>query len=233
MIGVTKRIADWAHKLTDDVHIRFGRVIGMNTRKGKVVFLQDILDESVSRMKYSMLKHQTTKVEKEEIRSCAEIIAINAIILQDFSRPSMNSYKFDWDRITNAGKLLLQYTYARLCSLIDKQEVELEDSFDPSYLTSDAAQQLLLHLASYEDIVQNPSTMLEPFYTAQYLLELCSYVDKVYFLDEFRVTRLEPERMQVSTCSYKYVSALKSGDGCGIDRKIWSRGSLIGNEQDF
>ena len=29
-----------------------------------------------------------------------------------------------------------------------------------------------LYIFSYEDIVQNPSTMLEPFYTAQYLLEL-------------------------------------------------------------
>ena len=37
-------------RLADDVHIRFGRVEGMSTRKGQVVFLKDILDEAQHRV---------------------------------------------------------------------------------------------------------------------------------------------------------------------------------------
>ena len=41
-------------RLTDDMHIRFGRVEGMSTRKGEVVFLKDILEEAQHRMLETM-----------------------------------------------------------------------------------------------------------------------------------------------------------------------------------
>ena len=36
------------------MHIRFGRVEGMSTRKGEVVFLKDILDEAQDRVLQTM-----------------------------------------------------------------------------------------------------------------------------------------------------------------------------------
>ena len=43
----------------DDYHVAFGRVRGMSTRKGNVVFLTDILDEAQSRMKAVMLEKES------------------------------------------------------------------------------------------------------------------------------------------------------------------------------
>ena len=64
---------------------------------------------------YCFVCFPATKVVVEELDSHAEIMAMNAIILQELSRPSIISYKFDWDKVTFAGKLVLQYTHARLC----------------------------------------------------------------------------------------------------------------------
>jgi len=38
--------ADWT---LDEFHIKFGRIEGMSTRQGNVVFLRDILDEAKQR----------------------------------------------------------------------------------------------------------------------------------------------------------------------------------------
>ena len=43
----------------DNIHIRFGRVKGMSTRQGNVVFLRDVLDEARSRVIKSMEKRSS------------------------------------------------------------------------------------------------------------------------------------------------------------------------------
>ena len=40
----------WAYHPVNHFHLKFGRVEGMSSRKGEVVFLTDILDEARNRM---------------------------------------------------------------------------------------------------------------------------------------------------------------------------------------
>ena len=52
-----------------DVHIQFGRIEGMSTRKGEVIFLRDILDEAKSRM-------MKTLQEKESVWNLACFVSV-------------------------------------------------------------------------------------------------------------------------------------------------------------
>uniref|UniRef100_A0A8C1XR94 Probable arginine--tRNA ligase, mitochondrial n=1 Tax=Cyprinus carpio TaxID=7962 RepID=A0A8C1XR94_CYPCA len=108
----------WAERC---VHVAFGLVQGMSTRRGEVVFLEDVLEEARSRMLNNMRQSSTSK-ELEEPEQTAERVGISALIVQDFRGPLMSDYKFDWDKVLQAQGdtgVFLQYTHARLCSGCD------------------------------------------------------------------------------------------------------------------
>ncbi|PIO29558.1 hypothetical protein AB205_0132090, partial [Aquarana catesbeiana] len=97
-------------------HVKFGRVQGMQTRRGDVIFLEDVLDEARSRMLQNMANSETSK-KTEDPADTAEKIGIAALIIQDFKGPLLSDYKFQWDQaLQSSGDtgVFLQYTHARL-----------------------------------------------------------------------------------------------------------------------
>ncbi|XP_041109649.1 probable arginine--tRNA ligase, mitochondrial isoform X2 [Polyodon spathula] len=106
----------WAQRCQ---HVPFGLVEGMKTRRGDVVFLEDVLDEARARMLQNMSLSTTTK-DLEDPGDTAEKVGVSALIVQDFKGPLLSDYKFDWDRVLQSQGdtgVFLQYTHARLCSL--------------------------------------------------------------------------------------------------------------------
>uniref|UniRef100_UPI00398E459D probable arginine--tRNA ligase, mitochondrial isoform X2 n=1 Tax=Pristiophorus japonicus TaxID=55135 RepID=UPI00398E459D len=98
-------------------HVPFGLVQGMKTRKGDVVFLEDVLNEARSRMLQNMAASKTTK-ELDDPEDTAEKVGVAALIIQDFKGPLLSDYEFDWDRVLQSQGdtgVFLQYTHARLC----------------------------------------------------------------------------------------------------------------------
>ncbi|MBN3276741.1 SYRM protein, partial [Polyodon spathula] len=104
----------WAQRCQ---HVPFGLVEGMKTRRGDVVFLEDVLDEARARMLQNMSLSTTTK-DLEDPGDTAEKVGVSALIVQDFKGPLLSDYKFDWDRVLQSQGdtgVFLQYTHARLC----------------------------------------------------------------------------------------------------------------------
>lgn len=48
------------------VHVAFGRVQGMSTRRGEVVFLEDVLEEARNRMLNNMRQSKSMKSHPED-----------------------------------------------------------------------------------------------------------------------------------------------------------------------
>uniref|UniRef100_A0A8B9RE41 Probable arginine--tRNA ligase, mitochondrial n=1 Tax=Astyanax mexicanus TaxID=7994 RepID=A0A8B9RE41_ASTMX len=98
------------------VHVPFGLVVGMSSRLGEVVLLEDILNEARYRMLQNMREAKTSK-ELADPELTAEQIGVSALIIQDFKGPLISDYKFDWQKVLQAQGdtgVFLQYTHARL-----------------------------------------------------------------------------------------------------------------------
>ncbi|XP_071324238.1 probable arginine--tRNA ligase, mitochondrial [Trachinotus anak] len=159
-------------------HVPFGLVQGMKTRTGEVVFLEDVLDEARARMLDNMSQSKTTK-EMDNPEDTAEKVGISALIVQDFKGPLQSDYKFDWDRMLQAQGdtgVFLQYTHARLCSLIRRNEGIEAAAFDPSLLLEQTSITILQHLLRYDEVLYQSAQDLQPKHMLNFLLKLCHLI---------------------------------------------------------
>lgn len=104
-------------------HVSYGMVSGMSTRRGTVVFLEDILSAAQETMGEVMRKdaEKFAKIKYPEIT--AQEMAISALIVQDFSARRMKGYTFvmeDFMAIEGETGPYLQYTHCRLFSILEK-----------------------------------------------------------------------------------------------------------------
>ncbi|KAL2082490.1 hypothetical protein ACEWY4_022308 [Coilia grayii] len=165
----------WAERCR---HVPFGLVQGMSTRRGEVVFLEDVLDEARSRMLRNMSKSKTTK-DLDDPEDTAEKVGVSALIVQDFKGPIKSDYKFDWDRVLQSQGdtgVFLQYTHARLCSLIRMQDGGEETSFDPQLLQDKRSILILQHMLRYDEVLSQCDQELQPRYLVSFLMTLCHLV---------------------------------------------------------
>lgn len=70
----------WADRLQ---HISFGMVLGMSTRKGTAVFLEQILNESKHVMHEQMKKNEVKYASVDDPEMTSDKLGITAVKIQD------------------------------------------------------------------------------------------------------------------------------------------------------
>lgn len=201
-------------------HVNFGRIQGMSTRKGTVVFLQDILDTAKERMLMNMQQSDTKYQEllangicvdydnsdgvrtKKTIKgqAAAEYVAdqlgISAVLVQDMVAKRIKNYTFSWDRMTAARGytgVYLQFTHARLCGIERNAGAAVAAPLDINtdlLVDSDAAVDLALTISQYPDIVHQAWAAMEPSTLVQYLFRLAHSVSQA--TTSLRVKDVDP-----------------------------------------
>jgi len=172
----------WASRC---VHVDFGRVQGMSTRKGQVIFLKDLLDEGQRRALEKMKVNPEKFVELSDAKLTADICGLSAIIFADLSNKRIKNYQFDWNKVLNFEGdtgLYLQNAHARIAGIMRKSGIELTDRIDYSTLKEKEAVSLIRWLARYPEIVKLAGDKYEPSFLCTYLLELARYFHKAYHL---------------------------------------------------
>lgn len=117
----------WAKDL---VHVNFGMVLGMSTRKGTVVFLDDILEQAKNTMLDIMQQNKDKFAQVENPEQVADYIGISAVMIQDMQAKRVNNYEFAWERmLSSEGDTgpYLQYAHSRLRSIQRNAQVEEEE----------------------------------------------------------------------------------------------------------
>jgi len=176
-------------------HIGFGVVNGMSTRKGSVVFLEDILDEA-KRVMHDVMKQNEEKykqVENPELVS--DIIGLSAVIVQDMGARRHKDYNFVWERMTSfegdTGPYL-QFAHSRLCSIERKfgaEKLTGEEKLD--LITEERGFNLAQGLARFPEVMHAAFIAQEPCIIVQYALQVCHLVSSA--LEEMWVMNAEKD----------------------------------------
>lgn len=163
---------DWASKLE---HVNFGMVLGMSTRKGTVVFLEDILEEAKETMHEVMRKNEKKYAEVEEPEKVADEIGISAVKIQDNSARRIKNYDFNMDRMCSfegdTGPYI-QYAHARLASVERKSGNVINRDADLSLLTEPQAIDVIRTISQYPDLIKSLLAAYEPCNVVTYAFKL-------------------------------------------------------------
>jgi len=161
---------EWAERM---VHVAFGRVLGMSTRQGKVVFLEQVLDEARERAAAKM--REAGDDREIDIDAVAEQVGIGGVVFGDLKNLRNSDYKFDWEEILNPRGftgICVQYAHARCCSILRKGGGAPDASaVDLSLLTSPEEATLVKELARIPAAVVAAADDLEPSRLARALYE--------------------------------------------------------------
>ncbi|KAK3372299.1 arginyl-tRNA synthetase [Podospora didyma] len=190
-------------------HISFGKVKGMSTRKGTVVFLDDVINDVSSYMHEQMRSNEAKYAEIPDPARTSELLGISAIMVQDMMGKRANNYEFDLKRMTSfegdTGPYL-QYAHARLCSIARKTGFTREELLKADFsLLTDAplAVGLVRVIARYPDMVKQTLKTLEPTTILTYLFALAHQLSSSY--DVLRVVNAPegPEVTRVRAALYE------------------------------
>ncbi|TGZ48100.1 Uncharacterized protein DBV15_04367 [Temnothorax longispinosus] len=183
LLEILKRLQmPWAERLK---HVKFGRLHGMRTRKGNMVFLEDILDITRDIMKQKQIDSHTTKVRLDSSDKSSDILGISAMIVNDLKRKRQRDYTFDWNTafdLKGDTGVKLQYTHCRLVSLERTCGAVLTLECEPSLLQEDIVDDLVVLIAKFEEVVLKSYEELEPCILTAYLFNLSNAINKAFSL---------------------------------------------------
>jgi arginyl-tRNA synthetase len=153
------------------IHIKHGLIRfkdgKMSTRKGNVIWLDEVLNEAFVR---------TKAVAGERLDEVALWqIAIGAIKWNDLKRNCEQPISFDWDEVLrlegNSGPYL-QYAYTRCMSVLKDNETQMSELKTWPAQATEADLDLLKKLLQYEEAVARATVSLAPHLLCTYLFEL-------------------------------------------------------------
>jgi arginyl-tRNA synthetase len=171
----------WAKDL---VHIDFGWIKFkqqiLSTRRGNIIFLEDVLNKSIE-LALEIIQDKNPELESKE--KVAFDVGIGAVVFADLFTRRQKDIDFNWDEVLNfEGQTgpYVQYTNARLCSLIRKYEKTIKSDVDFAVFSIEEEHSIIKRLEDYPRKIKLSAESYEPSILCSYLLDLCSVFNRFY-----------------------------------------------------
>lgn len=168
----------------DCVHVEFGMTSmeegTMSTRKGKAIFLEDVLNKAVEKTLVTINEKNPTLENKEQV---AKDVGIGAVVYSAVAQNRINDIVFSYDKVLSfEGETgpYIQYTHARCTSVLKKYDGDT-DNIDYSLLTGEQEMEIIKLLESFPSVLKSAAADYQPCYVSRFLISLCSAFNKFYF----------------------------------------------------
>ncbi|MBR7100506.1 MAG: arginine--tRNA ligase [Clostridia bacterium] len=169
----------WAKDL---VHVAYGMVSledgAMSTRKGKVVWLEDVINKCVEKA-YTVVNEKNPDLENKE--DVAQKVGVGAVIFGALYNNKIKDIVFSYDKVLNfegETSVYVQYTCARAGSVLQKAdgigEYTVTDLTDEEF-------ELAKALSALPDTVLSAAEKYEPCYIARLCVDIAQKFNKFYF----------------------------------------------------
>lgn len=168
----------------DCEHVQFGMVSlkdgTLSTRKGKVVFLEDVLNKAIDKTK-EIIEERNPNLENKEV--VAREIGIGAVKFQELFNTRIKDYVFDWDQVLNfEGETgpYVQYAHARANQILEKLGIKLSDNVDFSLLTEPQEIALIKSIYDVPNVILSARDKLEPSVITRHVTEIAQNFNSFY-----------------------------------------------------
>ncbi|MDY6985783.1 MAG: arginine--tRNA ligase [Candidatus Thermoplasmatota archaeon] len=180
----------------------------MSTRRKRVVYLDDLIDESIARAKEEVLKRRSD-LDDEKLGRIARAVGIGAVRYNIIKVQASKPIKFRWEDALNMegnSAPFLQYSYARARSILRKAG-DLKKNVSVE-IAEPEERKLALRIAELPQVVKGAAEQRAPHLLAEYLLALASDFNVFYTQCPVLKTRVKEQRVALVD-AFAYV--MKSG----------------------
>jgi len=197
-------------------HIEFGWVkfenTTMSTRRGKLVFLKDVIDKAVALAREKITEKNPNLKDFEDT---AQKIGVGAVMFSQLSVRRQKDINFIWEEVLNfEGETgpYLQYTHARLCSLMRNFIGEIDLNVNFSLLDKPEENRVVELLTDFPRAVADAARNYEPYMITGYLLRLSAAFNKVYQRKDAdgRIDKIISDNAELSGARIALVKAVQS-----------------------
>jgi arginyl-tRNA synthetase len=190
---------EWSKDLN---HIPFGMVAleegTMSTRKGRVVFLEDVLNQAVDKTREIILAKNPNA---GDIDAVAKEVGVGAVVFQELSNSRIKDYTFSWEKtLSFDGETgpYVQYTHARCCSVIRKYGQDIDSNIDFSLLQDEGSFEVLKLVESFNQSILVALRKNEPHIITRFVLDLAQAFNKFYHDNPILVDDEELKKARVA-----------------------------------
>ncbi|HGF7248343.1 TPA: arginine--tRNA ligase [Enterococcus faecium] len=171
---------DWS----DDMHhIPFGLITQggkkLSTRKGKIVLLEEVLNEAIQSAK-EQISEKNPDLENKDV--VAKQVGVGAVIFHDLKNDRLNTFDFNLEEVVRfEGETgpYVQYTHARAVSLLEKAGFVPSEIADYA-LNDDISWEVVKLVQKYPETVLSAGEKYEPSVIAKHAIKLAQAFNKYY-----------------------------------------------------